>query len=250
MSDHWDFYFFVVDGKPCSTMLDLGLVNDAPITGKSWLLSVRLPLARPRPDGLTDNPEAEELAKVEEALLRSLSKRCGAQFVGRMTWNGTRDLFFYAANPEGMQEAVGEALGPKPSRRVLTLSKQDPEWQHYLEVLYPDELERLWMRDRRVVEELRRVGDRLDHPRVVDHVALFPNEAGAVAFGQACQALRFEVVSRPLDDHSGWQVEVSRTDTVELAHIHEVSSSLFLLAQEHAGTYDGWGAPVVKGTDA
>jgi hypothetical protein len=61
MSDHWDFYFFIVDGKPCSTMLDLGLVNEAPLASRPWLLSIRTPLSRPRADGLTDNPEAVEL---------------------------------------------------------------------------------------------------------------------------------------------------------------------------------------------
>jgi regulator of RNase E activity RraB len=39
-------------------------------------------------------------------------------------------------------------------------------------------------------------------------------------------------------------------DPAELAHVHEVATSLLLLAEEHDGKYDGWGCPVKKDTDA
>jgi hypothetical protein len=250
MSDHWDFYFFVVDDKPCSTMLDLGLVRVAPLAERPWLISVRLPLLRPRADGLSDNTEAEELAKVEEALIRTLRKHCDALFVGRMTWSGTRDLFFYAARAEGLQAGLGEALGPSPKRRVMSQVREDKEWQHYLEVLFPGPVEQRWMADRRVVEELKKAGDRVEHPRPIDHVAIFPGEAQASAYGAACRELRFEVEVRALDDGSGWSVRATRESPAELALVHEVATSLLLLAEEHEGRYDGWGCPVQKQPDA
>jgi regulator of RNase E activity RraB len=250
MSDHWDFYFFVVEDKPCSTMLDLGLVSDAPVASKPWLLSVRFPLLRPRGDGLTDNQEAEELGKIEEALVRALRTHCDAQFVGRMTWNGTRDLFFYAPRTEGMGAALGEALGPSPTRRVMSQVREDKEWQHYLEVLFPGPVEQRWMADRRVVDELKKAGDRLEHPRPIDHFATFTREVHARSYAGACQGLRFEVEARELDDGSGWSVRATRVDPAELSHVHEVATSLLLLAEEHDGKYDGWGCPVKKDTDA
>jgi regulator of RNase E activity RraB len=250
MSDHWDFYFFIVDGKPCSTMLDLGLVNEAPLASRPWLLSIRTPLSRPRADGLTDNPEAVELGQLEEALVRALRKRCDALFVGRMTWNGTRDLFFYAPRAEGLQAGLAEALGPRPGRRVMSQAREDPEWQHYLEVLFPGPVEQRWMADRRVVDELKKAGDRLEHPRPIDHFALFEDEAHARAFAEACGAIGFDVDARPLEDGSGWSARATRVDPAELAHVHEVATSLLLLAEEHQGRYDGWGCPVQKQPDA
>ncbi|MFO0713636.1 MAG: DUF695 domain-containing protein [Sandaracinus sp.] len=250
MSDHWDFYFFVVEDKPCSTMLDLGLVNDAPVASKPWLVSVRFPLLRPRSDGLTDNAEAEELGKIEEALVRALRSHCDAQFVGRMTWNGTRDLFFYAPRTDGMGTALGEALGPTPSRRVMSQVREDKEWRHYLDVLFPGPVEQRWMADRRVVEELKKAGDRLEQPRPIDHFATFTREVHARSYADACAALRFDVEPRELDDGSGWSVRATRVDPAELTHVHEVATSLLLLAEEHDGKYDGWGCPVKKDTDA
>lgn len=250
MSDHWDFYFFVVDGKPCSTMLDMGLVTEAPVEERPWLFSVRLPLSRPRADGLTENAEAEELGKIEEVLVRTLRTRCDAQFVGRMTWNGTRDLFFYAPKQEGLGAAMGEALGPSPQRRVMSQVREDKDWQHYLEVLFPGPVEQRWMADRRVVDELKKAGDRVEHARPIDHFATFAREAHARSFAEACEALRFEVEARELDDGSAWSVRATRADAAELAHVHEVATSLLLLAEEHDGKYDGWGCPVQKQADA
>lgn len=250
MSDHWDYYFFLVDGKPCSTVLDLGLVNEAPIEAKPWMLSVRFPLSRPRVDGLTDNAEADELGKVEEALVRSLRTHCDAQFVGRMTWNGTRDLFFYAPRADALGVALGEALGPSPTRRVMSQVREDKEWQHYLEVLFPGPIEQRWMADRRVVDQLKKQGDRLDQPRAIDHFATFTREVHARTYAAACAGLRFEVEARELDDGSGWSVRATRVDSPELVHVHEIAASLHLLAEEHDGRYDGWGCPVKKDTDA
>ena len=250
MSNHWDFYFFVVDGKPCSTMLDLGLVSLAPMPTRPWLLCVRIPLAKPRSDGLTDNAEAEELSKLEEPLQRAIAVACDAQFVGRMTWNGTRDLFFYARSTEGFAQAMQSVLGAPPARRVMTQVREDKEWQHYLEVLFPGPIEQRWMADRRVVEELKKAGDRVEQPRVIDHNASFPSERQAEAFAAECRTLRFEVQVRALEDGSAWTVQASRVDVAELLHVHELVANLQTLAEECGGKYDGWGCSVVRETDA
>lgn len=249
MKENWDFYFIVIDGRPCSTMLDLGLAAEAPRSDRPWLVSVRLPLLRPRPDGLADDAEADELGRLEDSLVRVLRARLEAQFVGRMTWNGTRDLFFYAARHEGLDEAMLEALGVAPGRRALAQVRQDRPWQHYREVLFPGPLERRWIADRRLVDELAQAGDRLERPRPVDHFASFQREDAAQAFASACAALRFDVEVRA-NETQGWTVRASREDPVELGHIHEVVTSLFVLAEEHRGVYDRWGCALWRQLDA
>jgi uncharacterized protein (TIGR01619 family) len=250
MSSHWDFYFFVVDGKPCSTMLDLGLVTLAPIANRPWLLCVRIPLLKPRADGLTDNTEAEELGKLEEAFQRSICVSCDAQFVGRMTWNGTRDLFFYARSTETFAQAMQSAWGTLPPRRVMTQVREDKEWLHYLEVLFPGPIEQRWMADRRVVEELKKAGDRVEQARVIDHSANFPSERQAQAFASECRTLGFEMQVRATDHGSAWSVQASRVDVAELLHVHEIVANLQTLAEECGGKYEGWGCAVVRETDA
>jgi regulator of RNase E activity RraB len=149
-----------------------------------------------------------------------------------------------------MGAALGEALGPSPTRRVMSQVREDKEWQHYIEVLFPGPVEQRWMADRRVVDELKKAGDRLEHARPIDHFATFTRELHARSYAAACEGLRFEVEARELDDGSGWSVRATRVDPAELAHVHEVATSLLLLAEEHDGKYDGWGCPVKKDTDA
>ncbi len=252
MSDRWDFYFFVVDELPCSTMLDLGVSEQAPIREKPWLVSIRFELQAPRADGLTTDGEASELATHEGELVRALGARCEGQFVGRMTWNGARTLFFYAASPERLEEALVAALGAKfgsePTRRVTTQVRADPAWRHYLEVLFPGPLELRWIADRHLVDELRDAGDRLDHARSVTHTARFTTDGHARAFARACRDAGFDVEH---DEEDGsFVARASRRDLATLVHIHEITSSLLVLAEEHQGVYDGWGCAVERGPDA
>lgn len=251
MADHWDFYFFVVDGRPCSTMLDLALVSSAPLAARPWLLSIRLPLAEPRTDGLSANTEAEVLGKIEDALVRSLEARCGALFVGRMTYRGVRDLFFYARKADGLDEAMAEVLAGFPKRRALSRKQHDPGWRHYLDVLYPGPLEWQWIKDRRVVDTLKEQGDRSDVLRPIDHHAFFDDEAAATAWAASVRTMGFEVeVRRREDQPTEWTAHAVREDPAVLAHVHDIASRLYGLAEEHGGRYDGWGCSVVRPHDA
>jgi regulator of RNase E activity RraB len=248
---HWDFYFFVVDGRPCSTMLDLSLVRIAPDATRPWLISVRVPLESPRPDGLTTNAEAAALGKLEDALVRALDAHCGALFVGRMTWNGVRDLFFYAENETGLEFALGDAMqGLSTPRRVMSRKQKDPEWRHYLDVLYPGPLEWQWMQDRRVVEKLAESGDKGAIARPIDHHARFEQRDAAEAWARAVREMGFEVaIERREGGAEAWNAHAVREDPAELAHVHDIAVRLFGLAEENGGHYDGWGCSVVRGHD-
>ncbi len=248
---HWDFYFFVVDGRPCSTMLDLSLVDGAPDAQRPWLVSVRLPLKDPRPDGLTSNAEATALGLIEDGLVRTLDAHCGAVFVGRMTWNGVRDLFFYAKRTDSLEQALTAGLSGTEPRRVMTRKQRDADWKHYLDVLYPGPLEWQWIKDRRLVESLAESGDKSDIARPIDHHARFAARAAAEAWACAVREMGFEVaIERAEGTEEAWSAHAVRDDRSELAHVHDIVERLYGLAEEHGGTYDGWGCPVVRGHDA
>jgi uncharacterized protein (TIGR01619 family) len=246
----WDFYFFVADGRPCSTMLDLSHLERAPDAERPWLVSVRVPLRAPRPDGLATNAEATELGQIEDALVRSLEAHCSAIFVGRMTWNGVRDLFFYCKRTEPLEQALGAALEGAQPRRLLTRKQSDAEWKHYLDVLYPGPLELRWMKDRRVVEALAEAGDKSDIARPIDHHARFTVRASAEAWARAVRQMGFDVaIERDEGTSEAWSAHAVREDPSELAHVHDIAERLLGLAEENDGTYDGWGCAVVRGHD-
>jgi regulator of RNase E activity RraB len=247
---HWDFYFFVADGRPCSTMLDLSLVSGAPDAERPWLVSIRIPLRDPRPDGLASNAEATSLGSLEDGLVRSIDASCGGVFVGRMTWNGVRDLFFYVKRTETLEQALGAGLTGTEPRRVMTRKQKDAEWRHYLDVLYPGPLEWQWIKDRRLVESLAESGDKSDIARPIDHHARFADRSEAEAWAIAVRQMGFEVaIERVEGSEEAWSAHAVREDPSELAHVHDIVERLYGLAEEHGGTYDGWGCSVVRGHD-
>ncbi|MFO0683994.1 MAG: DUF695 domain-containing protein [Sandaracinus sp.] len=246
----WDFYFFVVDGRPCSTMLDLSLIAKAPDATRPWLLSVRLPLREPRPDGLTTNAEASELGKLEDSLVRALDAHCGGVFVGRMTWNGVRDLFFYLQRTETLEQALAAGLSGGTPRRLMTRKQRDPEWRHYLDVLYPGPLEWRWIEDRRLVETLAAAGDKSDIARPIEHLASFASREAAEAWALSVKQMGFEVEIERTDGDGRWSAHAVREDRSELAHVHDIVERLYGLAEEQEGTYQGWECAVVRGHDA
>jgi len=256
MSNEWDFYFCRIDDRPASIMLDLGLAAAVPDPERPWLLSLRLPLQRPRPeDGLSSSEEAPALAAVEDLLDAELAAACGALRAGRLTWNGLRELFYYA-RAEGqaraedcLDRALAAVARAHPDREVLSRTDHDPEWTHYREFLYPSPGQLQWIRDRRVVDQLRAHGDHLEIPRPVDHYLHFPDAPSRDAFLQSATAAGFR--SEPTPDESTstlpYGAHLVRTDPVDLPHIHDVVLDLIALAEPHAGDYDGWGAPIQRG---
>lgn len=259
MAEAWEFYFCSIQGRPASVMVDLGLAGAAPDAERPFLLCVRVPMRAPRPDGLSSAEEAPALRAFEDELDAAFAEICGAAQVGRLTWSGTREFFYYGRTEEGVEQALKAAVRGAPGYESLQWrTQEDPGWSHYQEFLYPDPDDMSWILDRRVVDQLREHGDQLDKPRPVDHYAYFDDPAARDAFlgAAAAQGFAGEISDRESGEGAGAPEEggegrfgahLCRVDPAEMGHIHEVACSLRELAAEHGGRYDGWGCPVVRG---
>ena len=257
MTDDWDFYFFSIKDWPASIALDLGAARSAPDPARPWLLCVRLPLEQPRSDGLSSPEEAAALHELEERIDDALGAACGAEQVGRLTWNGLRELFYYGRQEEGFQSALDEVMAASPKREVYWRTEEDPEWTLYNDFLYPTPEQLQWIYDRRVVDQLRAHGDSLEARRPVDHYIYFPDAATRDGFLEAAAQRGF--AGEPSDKQAEAPAEgggevalrfcahLARMDSVDLSHIHDVVLDLRALAEAHSGEYDGWGCPVVRG---
>ncbi|AKT38482.1 DUF695 domain-containing protein [Chondromyces crocatus] len=261
MSGEWDFYFCTIEERPASVMVDLEAATRAPDPARGWLLSVQVPMRTPRPDGLSSADEATDLRVLEEQIDAELSAVCGAEQVGRLTWDGQREIFYYARSEEGVEEALRRAVAAVPGYEGLAWrAEEDAAWSHYREFLHPGPDEMQWIKDRRVVDELRSHGDQLDLPRPVDHYAFFQQKASRDAFLAAAAEQGFvgrpagaEAEGAPAEGGEGeagasqdgrFGAHLVRPDPVEMGHIHDVTCALSVLAESHGGRYDGWGCPV------
>ena len=250
MSDEWDFYFASVNDAVASIFVDLGIRPDAPVEKRPWLLWVWVDLKAPRPDGLSSNEEAPRLHEIGAALDAMVSPVCGAQLVGRITGANRREFYFYASEPGEFDAAVARAMNGFPEYKHESGSTFQPDWEQYLELLYPSDSNLQRMFNRRVLESLAKNGDVHDIPRKVEHWLEFPSVETRTACRGALEAIDYvyedEFLAEEPDEMFPHTLVVSRVDAVDSHTINGITLDLARLAAEHEGRYDGWESAVVK----
>ena len=249
MSDEWDFYFAKVNDAVSSIFVDLGLRPDAPNEKRPWLLWVWVEMRAPRADGLSSGEEAPTLHEIEESLNSLVPPACGAQLVGRITGSNRREFYFYGEEPGELDAAVARAMAPFPDYSFESGSTFQPDWEQYLELLYPSASNLQRMMNRRVLDTLGQGGDVHEVPRKVDHWLEFPSPEARAAARSTREANEIAVEGVYESDAGAalpYSLVVSRVDSVDMRTINGITLELARLAQEHGGNYDGWESPVTK----
>jgi len=246
ITENWDFYLCRVDGKFASIFVDLGAVNEAPVKTHPVMAYVRLMIRNPREDGMPGNDEYGRLVAIEDAL----EATCGggdAIYVGRCTSDGCRDFYFYTVEGLAWQDVIGACMSAYPEYRFDLGRREDPSWSSYCTFLYPTEVDRQGIENRRVCEALERNGDELLVAREIDHWAGFSEKNGRDEFVERAVSLGFSVrgISAGEQDGAYW-AQLWRSDIPSMSGIDDVTLPLFKLALDCGGSYDGWESVVVQ----
>lgn len=242
--DDWDFYPCVVDGRSASIFLNLRYEHSRPSSLADTLLWLRIYMLDPADHGMGSSVEGEALFPLEDAFIGDAAK-LGLVYVGRLRNDGAWQLSLYGAAEQSDAFSALARDADLGGRRFESGSKPDRDWTYYQGFLMPDAERRQWMQDRRLIEVLEEQGDVHSIARSIDHCAYFPTPESRQAFVQDVMREGF-ALDGTSDDAEAFGAEFSRTDTVELEHIHEVVTKLVKLAEQHGGYYDGWGSPVEK----
>jgi hypothetical protein len=221
-----------------------------PLEKRPWLLWVFVDLQTPSVDGLSTQEEAPTLHAIGEALDAMISPACGAQLVGRITGAGRREFYFYAEEPGPLDEAVGNAMKAFASYTHECGSTLQPDWEQYIDLLYPSDSNLQRMFNRRVLETLEERGDVHETPRQVDHWLEFPDESARAACRETLLAIEFKLEDEFVSDDPAQLMShslvMSRVDSVDSHTINGITLELARLAQQHGGRYDGWESPVTR----
>jgi len=248
MADNWDFFLCRVDNKPASIMVNLGLVDEAPIERLPYMAYVEVRMKAPDPHGFSTQEESTTLASIEDSLAGTFSDERTAMYVGRNTSDGSRDFYFYVADPTGWDDRVRQAMQSFQAYDFASGVRNEPNWQTYFEFLYPSEVDRQCIENRRVCQTLEQNGDALTQERELDHFAQFPDAASRSGFIDEALKLGFAVRSTtdPKAPDDGFGIHLVRADVPSYANIDDITVPLFGLAKEFGGSYDGWGCPIVR----
>ncbi len=250
MSDNWDFYFANVNDKLASLFVDLGIREAAPSPDSPWLLWVWVYLNHARDDGLSSSQETDVLFQIEDSLCQAAGNAVNGVLVGRITTEGRRELFFYAPSFAGFDDAVARGMSPFTEHRWDSGVKHDPDWNQYLDLLYPSPRDWQRIKNRHVVEQLQKHGDPLEKPRPVFHWAYFATDSSRAQFVAAIRDRGYTITNQATVDDPGCPnplgVSFERVDNVDWDSVNQVTIELLELANSLDGDYDGWETSVEK----
>ena len=132
----WDFYQANIDGKISSVYVNLDAYTETDTSKYSKLCWLFIRLKIERADGLSHDDEFDVLIEYEKCLIDELS--CGPiEFVGRITTDGMRQFYFYAADSFDFEMTIERFLDKQPSYQYQFGSRNNADWSQYRNVLYP-----------------------------------------------------------------------------------------------------------------
>ncbi len=253
IQEQWEFYPARIDGQDATMMIDLGYRSVAPLADTPVLLWVNVTMPDPGEGGQGSPATAKQLGALEDSLTADLHKALGARLVARIRGKGKWQMRFYAPWGAKFEATVRAAIQKISDLTFDTGSDPDPEWLYYLDFLCPDEERSQWIKDRRVMNQLKKSGDVLTTPRPVDHWLYFKTAAGREKFEASIAELGFRVRARDKVAEGTparpFSLNVERTDKVDLESIHRVVVRLMEAARAVDGAYDGWGCEVIRSGD-
>lgn len=133
-----------------------------------------------------------------QGMLRFTCVNCRG--VGSLLWlrgGGSIDHWMYGPKGSG-DKAIEMIANAYDSYEVECGSSGDPEWEQHCNVLFPDQDAQRRMGNMDVIRQMESQGDRLEEPRPVEILNLFPDEMSAKKFAAATEHGGV---------HDGWQAE-------------------------------------------
>ena len=241
---NFDFYMTRLGDDPASFLVDLGAV---PQPSHSLRLHVRVPLLRPRPDGLRDASEFEPMGELEDRLAGTLAAKIDAIYVGRVVARGATEFFFYV--PPAAAAALaefGELVDDPAPYEIGTHAEPDPDWDAYTRFLYPDAWSMQSMMNRRVLQQLEQHGDATTVARTIDHLAIFATKASAEAAAAQLATAGFTTDAPAENDDGRFHVEFHRSDIPGDGGADRFVGEVLDIVLPLEGRYDGWGCTIVS----
>ena len=117
-----------IDSRPFIAMINAALRGFRGKKTLPFFLSIGTAVENPTSNGLPTSTEADDLNKWEEGVEARLIGAGRFVFVGRVTWNGQRELLYYVERKEPFTAAL-KAFSVQQSARPFNFScEEDSGW--------------------------------------------------------------------------------------------------------------------------
>jgi Family of unknown function (DUF695) len=117
-----------VDGHPLFATINVGLRNSPVRQALPVFFSISSPLIHPTHDGLPTASDADNLNSWEDAVEARIRSTGKFAYVGRVTWNGHRELLYYVAAEQPAFESLRSLADSHSTRPFAFSSERDETW--------------------------------------------------------------------------------------------------------------------------
>jgi len=247
--ENWDTYIANYDGKPGTTIIDMGIRSIAPITKFPFVLITGVKYTNCDKDGFPTKAEFEKLYIISDTIGAKLKSLSPNRMAGTFTYDCERLDYYYLSDTLNIRKKLADVYEKQFKAYTYYINiKVDKAWAAYLEFLYPNEITQEYMSNQKVLNGLLDAGDKLVAARQVDHWAYFKTEKDRNCFIQVVKKLGYKIEEASADKKSQlpYKLQFSRNDKVELTAITTITLQLRKEANNCNGDYDGWETVVIK----
>ena len=242
--EQWSSYSSTVKDKDASFYIDLGLVEIAPIEEMPHFIRVTLRMNDPDDFGLCTPTEQRELVRIETKLVRSLKDDHDAIYVGCLTSDGKRSFYFYSGETIVVEKTISELLVQFPQHQYDFEIKEDSEWDCYFSCVYPEFNELEYILSQGAIDLWENRGDDLTPGKEVNHWIYFMSKKDREKFIERVIEKGFKIECTDtipqFDKKFKYSLIISRVDDMKRDLMDDLTISLWSLAYELGGRYDGW----------
>ena len=127
-----DFEVFQTDdgeGNLVFILADKAYKNYKDKESAPFALSIYVEIIQQNKNGHPTDQEAEVQNNIENLIFESLRKQCIAHYIGRSTFKGYRELWFFIDKPDKAKSILEDIIEkPKYGNKILYQIEEDPNW--------------------------------------------------------------------------------------------------------------------------
>lgn len=242
--EQWVAYFSHIEDHPANVLMNLALVDLAPIDNLKELLLFTIQMLSADENGLfTAEEESEVLHSIQEEIIEATEKK-NVIVAGIVKSNGLMNMYLYVKHGKECEELLKSVMNVHPEYSHNIEVQKDKDWNTYFDLLYPSKYELQTIENQSVLFQLDQDGDDFSKEREVDHFIYFPTEEGREQFIREVETLGYKVALKETVDHGDsyhFALQISRLNNVMPSEINEYTWELVTLGNDYGAKYDGWG---------
>ncbi len=248
----WGSYMCLLEDLPAYIKVDLELNTEAPNADYPILMILEIAVLESDENNFPVDSEFTLFQSLHQKLATQLANHDDLLYAGFVTHDCSHICYLYSKS-EGQIAAEVTALitAVLPKHQYVTGQRKDPEWQAYLELLFPDEIGIQSIQNGRIIGYLAQQGDQLHEVRKVDHWLYFEEKSDLESFVKVYPELKLplRIEEYFTTENEDWPYGLHLSHETALDHdaMNDLTLEIITAVEQFEGMYDGWETIMVPG---